>query len=375
METSPAGDHQGFSDTAACRRYFAKFERIIAHLRDVFEVAPDRSPVESHEIDVAEGYLHCLANTFTALATKYLLTGIVSNRLPSALEIDRSESGFPVYRELLQLANDLPQIDKHLESLPDRQTLKASMVDHVLQHRAFPRDLQFAMSQRIYYETLRDKTLFLAQNDPQIVWLDPQPVVPRRYLITWAVYDSQTNRPALYLLLAEDSGDRPLGTDAGRWPRVQSHLLAQSLTSLKLLTIAQGFDKDFDDIHPKRLRRVLLGPMYSHTFTKQRGPLAEILAEAGGEPGLDWILGWTVETLQSQRSERKPSGLFGETVTEIFDLDHYDEAAVASGASKIEQSIILPQPPYQVLLDRNDPSLRGLRKFVVGPEGTVLTGA
>ena len=40
--------------------------------------------------------------------------------------------------------------------------------------------------------------------------------------------------------------------------RARAHLMAQSLDGLKLLTIASGFDKDFPDLHPKRLRRIHL---------------------------------------------------------------------------------------------------------------------
>jgi hypothetical protein len=50
--------------------------------------------------------------------------------------------------------------------------------------------------------------------------------------------------------------------------------MAQALGGLKLVTIAKGFAEDFDDLHPKRLRRFHVGPMYSDAFTKQAGPLS-----------------------------------------------------------------------------------------------------
>ena len=115
----------------------------------------------------------------------------------------------------------------------------------------------------------------------------------RRYIVHWATYDSKTNVPVVYLMVLDDTGSRALPTDERRWPRVQDALMAQSLSELKLLTIAKGFDEDFDNLHPKSLRRFHLGPMHSHAFTEQHGPIRNVLAEALGEEGLDWALAWT----------------------------------------------------------------------------------
>jgi hypothetical protein len=49
---------------------------------------------------------------------------------------------------------------KHLDSLPSEKQLKQEMVEHILQQRTPPRRLQFALSQRIYYEILADGVLF-----------------------------------------------------------------------------------------------------------------------------------------------------------------------------------------------------------------------
>ena len=374
---SNAHNHQALPDAAATRRYFAKFERIIAHLRDVTATMTDRDgPLAQTQVDILEAYLGALANTFTGLSYKHLIAQRISNALPQQLEIDRRNSGFPVYRELLQMANDMAQIDRHVDSMPDRETLKSEMVDHILTERTPPRRLQFAMSQRIYFEFLRDRAMYFAQNHPQAIWLEKTSGDRRRqhYLIHWAVYDSQESLPAIYFMVVEDSGRDALARDERRWPAVQNHLLAQSISALKLVTIATGFDKDFDDLHPKLLRRIHVGPMYSHAFTQQTGPLRDVLAEAAGEPGLDWALAWTNETLVSAKTERHSAGLFSEVEREVYQLDYYGRTATETGASRIDRSLILPSRPYQVLADRNPPGLHDVRKYVVGPEGALLTG-
>jgi hypothetical protein len=375
---SDARDHQPLPDAAATRRYFAKFERIISHLHDVTTATREREgPLAVAQIEIVEAYLGTLANTFMALSYKHLMAHSVSNALAQRLEIDRRDSGFPVYREVLQIANDLAQADRHLDSGPSCEALKSEMIDHILTQRTAPRALQFAMSQRIYFEYLRDRVMFFAQNHPQVIWLESSGGGGRgrkHYLIHWAVYDSQESRPVIYFMVVEDSGRAALPHDERRWPAAQSHLLAQSVLALKLVTIATGFDKDFEDLHPKLLRRIHVGPMYSHAFTEQAGPLREVLAEAAGEPGLDWALGWTTETLVSTRSERRASGLFGEVEREVYELDYYGRTDAETGASRIDRSLILPYRPYQVLADRDLPGLRGVHKYVVGPDGALLTG-
>lgn len=358
----------------ATRRYFAKFDRIIGHLRDVHALTPAAHDANAGVyVSVIEACLVRLSLTFKALSYKHLIAKQISGALPQDLEIDRRDSGFPVYREILQMVNDLAQVRNHLDSLPPASRLKNEMIDHMLRELTPPRRLQFALSQRLYYEILDDGLLFLGQNHPEQILLPDTPEGRRRYLVHWSVYDSQENLPTVYLMEVVDNGATPLPRDERRWPRLQSHLLAQAMSSLKLVTIATGVDTDFEDLQPKRLMRIHLGPMYSDFFTRQDGPLREVLAEAAGETGQDWALSWTVENLQSVRTEKKSSGLFSSVEREIYDLDSTARNDRDTGASSVERSLILPQRPYQVLVDRDFPGLRSVRKFVVGAGGRVLS--
>lgn len=365
-------DHFPLPDSVATRRYFAKFERIIGHLHDVYALTPNATGEHAEAyLDVIGTRLGQLSRSFKALSFKYLVARHVSDTIPMSMEIDRRDSGFPVYKELLQMGNDLTQAQKHLDGLPSERVLKREMVEHILRERTQPRRLQFALSQRIYYEALMEGQVFLPQNHPEAVLLGEYDEGVRGYLVHWAVYDSQANLPALYLMVVVDSGKVPLVKDERRWPSVQSHLVAQSLNSLKLLTIASGFDSDFEDLHPKRLLRIHIGPMYSNTFTLQDGPLREVLSEANGGPGMDWALAWTVEDLVSQRTETQTKGVFGSVKREIYALDHYAVNDDHIGATTVDRSLILPQRPYQVLVNRDPQGLRNIRKFVVGDGGHV----
>ncbi len=372
MTDTLRADHVPLTETTAMRRYFAKFDRIIGHLHDVATETTGQGRLGQLELQIIEGYLQALSSTFRVLFYKHLMAPRVPNALPHHLEIDRVESGFPVYRELLQMGNDYTQADARLSALPRADKLKAEMLDQILGERTIPTRLQFALSQRLYYQGLQGKALFWAQNDPQCVWIKNLAERRRQFLIHWAVYDSQTNLPVIYLMLVEDTGRGGLPKDERRWPRVQGHLSAQSMASLKLVTIAKGFDEDFDDLHPKFLRRIHIGPMYSHNFTKQTGPLREILEEAKSEPGLDWALSWANETLISKDVKEVSAGFFSTVEREIFDLDQIGGITNDSGATHTKRALILPQKPYQVLEDRDPPTLRRVKKYVVSPRGQVL---
>lgn len=370
--TDPTLDHVGITDTFASRRYFRKFEGIMQHMLHVAGVMEAEQKLNREEVAILTRYAAKLTHTFRALSLKYLLVGRDTGRFFGSLTMDKRDSGFPVAEEIMTMANDAQQAPAHLENMASVTTLKNEMVQTILGDREIPTKLQFALSQRLYYEELAKGDLFWVQNDPHADWTGNISDMRRTFRLHWATYDSQVNLPIIYLMELEDTGHVALPKDDRRWPEVQAHLSAQALGGLKLLTIARGFDEDFDDLHPKRLRRFHLGPMYSHAYTRQAGPLREVLAEAKAPAGQDWALVWTEEELLSDRVVEEKSGWFSTVEREVFALDPFGVQGPDLGATRSERSIILPQRPFQVLQEKNPPGFGSVRKFVVSPQGRVL---
>ena len=368
--TEKSPDHAELEDTRVTRRYFDKFEKITNYLVRVAGVMDAEGRFERHEISALGAYLAGLTFTFRALAYKYHFSGRFAHA--GKLTFDRVESGFPVSTELMEMANDALQADRHLAGMPSQDALKDQMIRVITGEQEIPTKLQYALSQRLYYEELKKGALFWARNDPEAVWLGNQGD-RRRLLIHWAVYDSGTNLPTIYLMELEDTGRTGLPKDERRWPEVQAHLMAQAVGGLKLLTIAKGFDEDFDDLHPKRLRRIHIGPMYSHSFTNQVGPIREVLAAAKAPVGEDWSLVWTEEDLLSDRAQEVKSGWFGKVEREIFSLDPFAGRGGDSGATRLERTIIMPERPFQALAELSPPGFADVRKFVVSQAGRVLS--
>jgi len=365
-------DHAALGDTFASRRYFRKFDVITTHLTRVAAQMRAEGTLTNDEVDVLVRYMAAVGYSFRALSMKYLLVGRETGQFFGSLSIDTVDSGFPVFNELLVMANDAMQAAQHLDGMPSTEALKRQMVEQIVGEQNIPTRLQFALSQRLYYEELQRGELFWAQNDPRTIWLSGLED-RRRYLVHWAVYDSQLNLPVIYMMELEDSGREALPKDERRWPEVQAHLMGQSVGGLKLLTIAKGFDEQFNDLHPKKLRRIHLGPMYSHAYTQQSGPLREVLAEAESPEGQDWAMAWTVEELESERVTEERVGWFSSAEREVFALDPFGGRGVDSGATRTERSIIMPERPYQVLVEKAPPGFASVQKFVVSPSGRVLS--
>ena len=370
--TSLTDDHAELYDTAIVRRYFDKFDRITGHLGRVAAELETEGQLTRLEARVIGAYIQRLNLTFQSLAYKYLMTGRIDGPLPGKLTFDRHESGFPIAQELLVMANDAQQADRHLAQLPPEAEIKDAMIRQIVGELAIPTRLQFTMSQRLYYESLRGGQQFWARNDADIQWLGENSD-RKSWLVHWAVYDTQTNLPVIYLLNVEDSGDTPLPRDNRRWPQVQAHLMAQSFDGLKLVTIAKGFDTDFDDLHPKRLRRIHLGPMYSSSFTLQTGPISDVLADARFEPSQDWALVWTVEDLLAEREEVVKTGWFSSSERQIFASGLFIGKTLADiGATSMTRMLVMPERPYQALAEKQPPGFADIRKFVVGAGGRII---
>ncbi|MFN4130828.1 MAG: hypothetical protein ACK4GC_13595, partial [Paracoccaceae bacterium] len=105
-------DHTELYDTLVARRYFAKFDRISGHLGRVAGELEAEGTLTRTEARVLGQFITALAATFRALSNKYLMTG--RDDAAQRLTFDRHESGFPVAQELMMMAVDAAQVEKHL---------------------------------------------------------------------------------------------------------------------------------------------------------------------------------------------------------------------------------------------------------------------
>ncbi|MER8834391.1 hypothetical protein [Mesorhizobium sp. M0909] len=351
-------------ENEAAARYFSTIAAALGGL-EVF-MRDDRSPLYRHGIvaKVVAEYIARLDKSFSCWRNRLGFT--------ETFRISRAESGFPVFQNLLELENDRLQADSRLAVIPSASELREEMADFILRHKEFPEALQKSMAERLYLEDVKSGTTFgpftLAQTAK--VSVNPKTLRPY-YLVHWACFDGSANLPLVYMATVEDSSDdmiRQLVDSSGKLnERVDIPLPVDGLLNPELAhrfddfteknsaytlspaTIAVNLDKDFETLHPKQLRRVVLGPFYSAGITDNNSTVNEVLAKVR-KPENAWLLTWTIQEVFSKAEKPGRKGLFSsEKTTQEFFINTDDLEAARQGVSSYENHALIPHEAYQSL--------------------------
>lgn len=345
-------------------RYFDAIAAALGGL-EVF-MRDDRSPLYRHGI-VAGIIAQYIARLETSFACWRNRIGFIEK-----FRISRAESGFPVYQNVLELENDRRTADKRLAAIPQPDEIRAEMADFILRHKAFPEALQKSMAERLYLEDVRAGTTFgpfiLAQT--ALVSVNPKSGRPF-YLVHWGAFDGTANLPLIYMATVEDGSEAmveqlvtrdgrlnarveiPLPVDGLLNPdlahRFDDFTEKNSAYALSPATIAGNLDKDFPTLHPKQLRRVVLGPFYTAGITEHNSTVEEVLSRVR-KPENAWLLTWTVQEVFSKSERPARKGLFSSTpASEEFHIETDDLEAARQGVSSYEKHALIPHEAYQAL--------------------------
>lgn len=346
-------------------RYFDAIAAALSGL-EIF-MRDDRSPLYRHGIvaKVAAEYIARLERSFACWR----------NRLGfmETFKISRAESGFPVFQNVLELENDRRSAAQRLASIPPSGELREEMADFILRHKEFPEALQRSMAERLYLEDVKDGVTFspfiLAQTAK--VSVNPKSMRPY-YLVHWGSFDGTANLPLIYMATVEDSSqamvdqlvdaqtgklnekiDIPLPVEGLLNPdlahRFDDFTEKNSAYSLSPLTVATNLDKDFPELHPKQLRRMVLGPFYSAGITEHNSTVSEVLSKVRKVDNA-WLLTWTIQEVYSKAEKPGRKGLWSsEPASEEFFINTDDLEAVRQGVSSYEKHALIPHEAYQAL--------------------------
>jgi hypothetical protein len=354
----------GMTTTDAAARYFDTISAALGGL-DVF-LRDERSPLYRHDLvaKVMAEYLVRLENSFACW----------KNRLGfmDSFRISRAESGYPVFQNVLELENDRRSAEKRLAGIPEPEVLRAEMADFILRHRAMPQALRKSMAERLYLEEVSEGLIFAPFVLPRTVKVSVNPKTRRPiYVVHWGAFDGTANLPLVYMATVEDSSENvvrelvsrdgkldenvkiPLPVEGLLNPelahRFDDFAEKNSAYSLSPATIAGNLDKDFDELHPKQLRRVVLGPFYSAGITEHNSVVAEVLSKVRREQNA-WLLTWTVQEVFSKSEQPARKGLFSsQPAREEFHINTDDLEATRQGVSSYERHALIPHEAYQAL--------------------------
>jgi hypothetical protein len=291
--------------------------------------------------------------------------------------ISRAESGFPIYQNVLELENDRKTAPDRLAQIPDGTSIRAEMVDFILRNKAFPEALQGRMAERLYLEEVVKGEVFspvmLPETSGVTINADNQrPAV----VVNWAAFDGSQTLPMIYIAKIEDSSEnmaRMLVTRDGRLntdidiplpvggllnPELaamfDNFVIRNSSYALSPVTIATNMDKDFPTLHPKQLRRIVIGPFYSAGITENNAVINGILSRVR-KPENAWLLTWTVQEVFSTRERPEVKGFFSSTpASQEFHIDTSNMEASRMGVSAFEKHALVPHEAYTALYASNE---------------------
>ena len=286
--------------------------------------------------------------------------------------ISRAESGFPVFQNVLELEKDRNTAAERLAAIPDAQTLRAEMADFILRNRAFPEALQSRMAERIYLESLSKGEVFSPVILPETVHVgvnrqNGRPVC----VVVWGAFDGSQTLPMIYIAVIEDSSDNmvkmlvrgdgtldpdidiplPVGglLNPEHAARFDDFITRNSSYALTPATIAANLDRDFPTLHPKQLRRFVLGPFYSAGITENNDRINGILSKVR-RSGDAWLLTWTQQEVFSSAERPAERGFFSSTpARQEFHIDTSNLEAARMGVSTYQKHALVPHEAYQAL--------------------------
>jgi hypothetical protein len=351
-------------ESTAAARYFDAIAAALDGL-DIF-LRDDRSPLYRNDVIAA-----ALVDYIARLKTSF---SCWKNRIgfSESFRISRAESGFPVFQNVLELENDRKTAADRLAAIPEPETLRAEMADFILRHKAFPAALQRSMAERLYLENLKDGEVFQPFVLPRTIRVTVNAKTMRPYYFAhWGAFDGSANLPLVYLAGVEDSSPRmvetlvtaegtlngeveiPLPVDGLLNPdlahRFDDFAAKNSAYTLSPATIAVNLDKDFDTLHPKQLRRVVLGPFYSAGITEHNSTVDAVLDKVRKAQNA-WLLTWTVQEVFSKAELPARKGFFSsEPAREEFHIETSDLEAARQGVSSYEKHALIPHEAYQAL--------------------------
>ncbi|MCB1385324.1 MAG: hypothetical protein KDJ80_05235 [Nitratireductor sp.] len=352
------------ADANPVRKYFDAVDAALDGL-DTY-LSEETSPLYQHDLvgaTVAE-YLARLRGSFDSW----------QHRLAFAdkFRVSQSESGFPAFQNVLDLEIDRREAKQRLAAMQDEETLRKEMVDFILTKKAMPEPLLRTMAERRYLESVRDRQHFSPLVLPRTIRVSVNQKTRRPYYIVhWGYYDGSANLPLVYMVALEDSSEDmvktlvsgdgklkkdvevPLPVEGLLNPELANRFDAfcekNSSYSLTLSTIASSLDKDFDNLHPKQVRRFVLGPFY-HADITSHGERVEKILQKVHRADNQWLLTWTIQEIYSAHEKPAKWGLWGgDPAREEFFINTDDLDCARMGVSAFENHALVPHEAYQAV--------------------------
>ena len=354
-------EHQRINSTLIeCKddyaKYINKMRLAFSILMKVYTVQQDRDHEAEKEQEVVLFSIQKLMNTFELLRYKYLFNQ------KQFLKIDQTDSGFVHFSEIMGIQTDIPFKSDKLSLCDDVYDIKENMISFMLNNHEQPLDDLEKMSNLKYLQGLNEHELFLFFNPGRLTLLsDECSDTHRKYSYHWACYDKTTNMPYIYFLEFDQSIEsEPLENNMENADRFYDVIKQEGSRVPAAGIVARAIDQRLPDIHPKVLKRICIGPIYSSHFSENiEESVSSVLLYA--DEGEQFIFHLTEQFVFSEgsvaiKNQGMLSKILSETkVREKFSLpnpesidghDMFNELDEQK-ASMIRKQVIMPHAIHQ----------------------------
>jgi hypothetical protein len=187
------------------------------------------------------------------------------------MKVDLTDSGFPNYLEFRFLYNDLELKNEYAGKLKGKESLKKEFLDTLLKKKQpIKRSKLFQASSIVYYQSVQQKYIFNKFVQGKII---ETPKNKNGNLMTsWSFYDVSTNRPYICYMYFNYDGKNIVDEKE----KLYQVLKESADRDMSLDTMAYSIDRKLENIQPKHIKRIDLGPFHN-VFAKDENEITHAI--------------------------------------------------------------------------------------------------
>ncbi|MEN9000758.1 MAG: hypothetical protein ABF242_00440, partial [Flavobacteriales bacterium] len=292
-----------------------------------------RSADNPIEIAILKDFLQKYLNTVEILRLKYLF------QQDDKMAIDLTDSSFPNYLEIKKLDAEALKSRETLAKMPNKDSIKQEVLDYMFERKAQPIHLLQKMGEITYNESLINERYMKMFTEGSLHELGKTKAGHKKYLYSWASYDSMTNRPYIYILAFEFTNDS-VNLQKEGLEAFKAIIEKNESNSSPLKVLATDLDNSAESIKPKILKRIDIGPIYCK-YSKENHEISKTIQEKFTED--DFAFFYTTEIVNSVgEKEHKTGGIFSseKQLRQVFFVDETDIDSLERHVSEVNKYLI-----------------------------------
>jgi len=311
--------------------------------------------------------------------------------------IDRTKSGFPILKEVVQVAKDLELgivgVSEDREGLRAAgKALRDAMLDDMLLRRRLPDERTVrAVAQNIYASAVADNRIdpsrpgdispiFQPNADHSFEWNGE---LEGGISVAWDFWDGTTSRAirtfASFDVRREPDGshgflDGPVKAVREEIAEVRDVANKFSGASFTPLTLATEIDNRTDVLRLRKLSRVTVGPFISEIFYSVDDPIMDAI-KAAEDIEDAWAIRWTIDHIRAGSTKMVSGGwLKPARPQQNFLVDTMDPDCAMRSVTSFERHVAMPHGMFQRLANRRHecPSLKSAAIHVLTGERRLI---